>query len=247
VIGKRPRAGNPKNRVICQGGIALDVNGARTDGEMVMLKSFAIAFATFFATIGPLDLAALFAALTPYYSESERRATAFKGTLIAAVILLFFSFSGTALLDYLGISLAALRISGGVLLLLFAIDMVFGGQAGGGARSSDEEKMEAMQKSDLSVFPLAMPLIAGPAAIGATVLLMADAGGDLQQQVAVTGALLAVLLITLFFLMVSGQVQKLLGVTGLHVISRTVGIILSALAVQFMIDGLRESGLFVAA
>ncbi|MBM3423717.1 MAG: MarC family protein [Chlorobi bacterium] len=212
-----------------------------------MLKSFAVAFATFFATIGPLDLAALFAALTPYYSETERRAAAFKGTLIAAVILLVFAFFGTALLDYLGISLAALRISGGVLLLLFAVDMVFGGGGGGGARSSDEEKMEAMQKSDLSVFPLAMPLIAGPATIGATVLLMADAGGDLVRQTSVIAALLAVLLLTLLFLMVSGQVRKLLGVTGLHVISRTVGIILSALAVQFMIDGLRESGLFTAA
>lgn len=207
------------------------------------MKTAAIAFATFFATIGPLDLAALFAALTPFHTAAERRATAIKGTMLAAVILLFFAFFGTALLDYLGISLASMRIAGGILLLLFAINMVFGDQAGG-QRSSEEEKIEAMQKKDISVFPLAMPLIAGPASMGAMVLLMAGTGGNLLQQAAIVGALLVVLLLTLLFLMVASQVQKLLGVTGLHVISRTVGIILCALAVQFMIDGLRESRLF---
>jgi multiple antibiotic resistance protein len=210
----------------------------------MMLKTAAIAFATFFATIGPLDLAALFAALTPYHSEAERRTIAVKGSLIAAAILLFFAFSGTRLLDYFGISLAALRISGGILLLLFAIDMVFGNQSVKG-RSSEEEKLEAMQKSDLSVFPLAMPLIAGPASIGSAVLLMAEAEGELLQQSAVVAALLLVLLLTLVFLMAATRIQKLLGITGLHVISRTVGILLCALAVQFMIDGIRESRLFM--
>jgi multiple antibiotic resistance protein len=180
-----------------------------------MLKTVVIAFATFFATIGPLDLAALFAALTPCLSDERRKATTVKGTLAAACILLFFAVFGTALLDYLGISLAALRISGGILLLLFAIDMVFGDQTTL-HRSSEDERTEAMQKSDLSVFPLAMPLIAGPATIGATIVLMA-----------------------------ATQVRKLLGVTGLHVVTRIAGVILCALAVQFIIDGLRESMLFM--
>lgn len=166
-----------------------------------------------------------------------------KGTLPGAGILLFFAFFGTSLLDYLGILLAALRIAGGILLLLFAISMVFGNQVGG-SRSSEEETLEALQKSDLSVFPLAMPLIAGPASMSAAVLLMADTGGDLLQQSAVLAALLVVLLLTLFFLMMAAGIRKLLGVTGLHVVSRTVGIVLCSLAVQFMIDGLRESRLF---
>lgn len=208
-----------------------------------MLKMAAVAFATFFATIGPLDLAALLAALTPYHTVKQRKKIALKGVSIAAVILTCFALFGNALLAYLGISLSSLRISGGILLLLLGINMVFGMQAGG-PRSSEEETMEAMQKHDISVFPLAMPLIAGPASMGAAVLLMAAAKGDFILQAVVIAAMLSVLFITLALFMAATQVQKLLGVTGLHVISRTVGIILSALAVQFMLDGLLESGLF---
>lgn len=210
----------------------------------ITLKTAVIAFATFFVTIGPLDLAALFAALTPYHSGYERRAVAVKGTVLGAGIMLFFAFFETALLDYLGISLAALRIAGGILLLLFAVDMVFGSQAGG-SRSTEEEKLEAMQKSDLSVFPLAMLLIAGTASMSAAVLLMADTGSDLLQSAVIT-ALLVVLALTLLFLLIFSGVQKLLGITGPHVVSRTVGILLCALAAQFMIDGLRERSLFIS-
>lgn len=102
-----------------------------------------------------------------------------------------------------------------------------------------------MQKSDLSVFPLAMLLIAGTVSMSAAVLLMADTGGDLLLQSAVITALLVVLALTLLFLLIASGVQKLLGITGLHVVSRTVGIVLCALAVQFMIDGLRESWVFI--
>jgi len=207
-----------------------------------MLKTAVLAFATFFATIGPVDLAGVLAALTPYHTAGERRALAVKAVMIAACILLSFAFSGKALLDYLGISLAALRISGGILLLLLGISMVFGKDAGG-PRSSEVETIEAMQKKDISVFPLAMPLIAGPASISASVLLMAGTKGDLLQQAAVITGMMAVLAVTLLLFMAASGVQRLLGVTGLHVISRTVGVVLSALAVQFMLDGIRESGL----
>jgi multiple antibiotic resistance protein len=208
-----------------------------------MLRTAAVAFATFFATIGPVDLAALLPALTPYHTVSQRRKIAVKGVSVATVILLVFALTGNALLDYLGISLAALRISGGILLLLLGISMVFGQQAGG-PRSSEEETREAMQKQDISVFPIATPLIAGPASTGAVVLLMAETKGDLFLQAAVLGALMTVLALTLLLFLAANSVQKLLGVTGLHVISRTVGVILSALAVQFILDGLRESRLF---
>jgi multiple antibiotic resistance protein len=207
-----------------------------------MLKIAAVAFATFLATIGPVDLAALLAALTPDHTGAERRTVAFKAVGIATCILLVFTFGGNALLAYLGISLAALRISGGILLLIMAVGMVFG-EGAGSRRQSGEEAIEAMQRPDISVFPMATPLIAGPATIGAALLLMAETRGELLQQAAVVGALLAVLAITLFLLMAASGVQRLLGVTGLHVISRMAGVVLSALAVQFMLDGLLQSGL----
>ncbi|NTU92663.1 MAG: MarC family protein [Chlorobiaceae bacterium] len=207
-----------------------------------MVKTAAIAFATFLATVGPVDLAALLAALTPYHTQVERRAVAVKAVGIATCILLVFAFGGNALLSSLGISLAALRISGGILLLLMAVGMVFG-EAAGSRRPSGEEALEAMQKPDISVFPMATPLIAGPATIGASLLLMAETRGEILLQLAVVGALLAVLLITLLLFMAASTVQRILGVTGLHVVSRMIGVVLSALAVQFMLDGLLQSGL----
>lgn len=207
-----------------------------------MLRTVIVSFATFFATIGPVDLAALLAGLTPYHTSGERRALAVRAVLIASVILLFFAFGGKAMLDWLGISLAALRISGGILLLILAVSMVFGKETGGG-RSSEEETTEAMQKKDIAVFPLAMPLIAGPASTGAALLLMAGTKGDPLQQIAVIAGMLIVLTLTLLLFMAASGVQRLLGVTGLHVISRMAGLILAALAVQFMLDGIQESGM----
>jgi multiple antibiotic resistance protein len=209
-----------------------------------MLQVAVVAFTTFFATIGPVDLAALFAALTPESTPAHRRAMAIKGTLIAAGILLLFALAGNAVLDYMGISLAALRTAGGILLLLLGIEMVFGRQLGG-ARSTEEETREAREKQDISVFPLAMPLIAGPGAIGATVLLTAEAMGDILSQTVIIAALMAVLALALAMMLAANQVQKLLGISGLQVVNRTAGVLLSALAVQFIFDGIAESGLFV--
>jgi multiple antibiotic resistance protein len=208
-----------------------------------MIRTAAVAFATFLATVGPVDLAALLAALTPYHTAAERRRVGFKAVCIAAVILMLFSFGGNALLAYLGISLAALRISGGILLLIMAIGMVFG-EGAGSRRPSGEEAVEAMQRPDISVFPMATPLIAGPATISASLLLMAETRGQPLLQATVVGAMLAVLAITLLMFMAASGVQRILGVTGLHVVSRTVGVVLSALAVQFMLDGLLQSGIF---
>ena len=202
-----------------------------------------VAFTTFFATIGPVDVAALFAALTPNTPAAQRRRLALKGVLIATTILMLFAVFGEAALARLGISLAAMRTAGGVLLLLIAIDMVFARHSGG-ISTTDDETIEAQNKPDISVFPLATPLIAGPGSMGAVVLLSAESGGNLVHWAVTVGALLTVLLITLVLLLMAGQVQKLLGVTGLNVISRVVGVLLAALSVQFMFDGLAASPLF---
>ncbi|MEX0583161.1 MAG: MarC family protein [Sneathiella sp.] len=207
-----------------------------------MLETALVAFTTFFATIGPLDVAALFAALTVNATPRERRQMAIKGTLIGGGILLFFALFGKAVLTSFGITLPALQASGGILLLLIAIDMVFA-RTSGSTTTTDEENVEAQGKTDVSVFPLATPLIAGPGAIGAAILLVAEAKGDTVEISIVIGVLIGMLLLTLVLMLLATQVQRLLGVTGLHVISRVVGVLLAALAVQFIFNGIRDSGL----
>lgn len=209
--------------------------------ELVM-ETAGVAFATFFATIGPLDVAAMYAALTSGVSKKRRRQMALRGTLIAGSILLLFALVGDFLLAGLGISLAALRTGGGILLLLIGIDLVFA-RSSGSTSTTDEEEKEAQSKQDISVFPLATPLIAGPGALGAVILLMANAEGELVLQAAVIAALIAILLLTLVMLILASEIQQFLGVTGMHVVTRIFGVLLSALAVQFIFDGIAASGL----
>ncbi len=207
-----------------------------------MLETTAIAFTTFFVTISPIEAAAMFAAITAGSTAAHRRSMAIRGSLIASGIMLVFALFGELLLSALGISLAALRTSGGILLLLIGIDMVFA-RSSGGTTTTDDETQEAEQKEDISVFPLATPIIAGPGAMGAAILLMANAQGEWKTQAIVITCLLAVLLMTFIALLGATFIQKLLGVTGLHVISRIFGVLLSALAVQFIFDGIGQSGL----
>lgn len=206
------------------------------------IEAGVVAFASFFALIDPIGNAAMFASLTAHDSAKHRRKMAFKGVFIACLLLLMFMFVGEPLLTSLGISLAALRTAGGILLLILAINMVFAIHSGG-TSTTDEEEDEARQSDDISVFPVATPLIAGAGSISAVILLHANAQGDTMAEIAVMLALLLVLLITLVFLLIASQVQRILGTTGLNVISRILGVILSALAVQFVFDGLLQSGL----
>lgn len=167
-----------------------------------MLETALVDFTTSFATIGPPDVAAVFAALTTENTAKERRTIALRGTLIAAGVLLFFALFGDFVLSYFGITLPALRTAGGILLLLIAIDMVFA-RPSGGVTATKEETAEAAQKQDISVFPLATPLIAGPGAIGAAILLVADAQGERLLVVVVIAALVAVLLVTFLLMLVA--------------------------------------------
>ncbi len=207
-----------------------------------MLETAIVTFTTFFATIGPVDVAVIFAAMTKGSSAKQRQTMAIRGTLVAMAILVIFALMGETLLKTLGISLAALKFSGGILLLLIAIDMVFA-RSSGGSSTTEEENLEGAGKEDISVFPLATPLIAGPGSMGAIMLLMANAQNHLKTQALVIASMISVLLVTLILLLLSNKVQKLLGITGIHVISRVFGVILAALAVQFMFDGIAHSGL----
>jgi multiple antibiotic resistance protein len=206
-------------------------------------ETLLIALSTFFATIGPADLALVFAGLTSRNTMAERRVIALRGTLVATAILLFFAVFGSALLALFGITLPALRTAGGLLLFLISVDMVFARHSGGTGTTSEEEA-EARTRADISVFPLGMPLIAGPGAISATILLITGAQGDDLKLVAVVFALLAILALSYVAMLVAIPIQRLLGFTGLAVVSRIVGVLLAALSVQFMFDGIKGSGLF---
>ena len=207
-----------------------------------MLETALVAFTTFFATIGPLDTAALFPALTPQNTARERRAMALKGCLIGAGILVFFALFGEGVLRAFGITLPALRTAGGVLLLLIAIDMVFARNSGGTTTTADE-RAEAQAEAGHVGVP------AGDAADRrARRDRRRDPAGRRRAARSRAGspswsaALLAVVLLTFLLLLAATQVQKLLGVTGLQVITRVMGVLLAALAVQFLFDGIAASG-----
>jgi multiple antibiotic resistance protein len=206
------------------------------------IDTLLLALTTFFATIGPADLLLVYAALTQKNTRAERQAMALRGVLIATAILLFFAVFGEAMLRLFGITLPALRIAGGVLLLLISIDMVFARHSGGTGTTPEEEN-EAQSRTDISVFPLATPLIAGPGAISAVILLTTGTGGFTIEWFVVVGALLAILLLCYLVMLVAIPIQRLLGLTGLAVVSRVVGVLLAALAVQFLLDGIKASGL----
>jgi multiple antibiotic resistance protein len=207
-----------------------------------MLDTAILAFTTMFATIGPLDVAAMFAVLTANDTAAVRRRTALRSTFVATVILLVFALLGEVMLRSLGISIAALQIGGGILLLLIGIDMAFA-ISSGATSTTDEETREAATRQDIAVFPLATPLIAGPGAMGAVILLMAGTDGVILLKLAVVATLLLMLLLTLLSMLLATHIYRLLGVTGMHVISRVMGVLLSALAVQFILDGIQQSGL----
>ncbi|VAW20512.1 MarC family integral membrane protein [hydrothermal vent metagenome] len=206
-----------------------------------MLNNYFVAMATFFATLGVADIAIVFAALTKDNSSHERLVFATRGAIVAAIILLFFGFLGNQLLDLFGITLPALRTAGGILLMLIAIDMVFARHSGG-TGTTDEEEKESRHRHDISVFPLAMPLLAGPGSISAVILLTTGAKSDFEFWM-VLAALISILFITWITLLAAIPIQRLLGLTGLAVVSRIVGILLAALSVQFIFDGIKTSGL----
>lgn len=208
------------------------------------MNTFLVAFATLFATVGVADIAFIFAALTKDNTAEQRRILATRGVLVALGILLFFAVLGNAILDVFGITIPALRTAGGILLLLIAIDMVFARHSGG-TGTTDEEEIEARKSHDISVFPLAMPLMAGPGAISAVILLTTGATSDLEFWL-VLAAIVVILALCWLTLLIAIPIQRLLGLTGLSVVSRIVGILLAALAVQFVFDGIRASGLLGA-
>jgi multiple antibiotic resistance protein len=196
------------------------------------------AFVTLLVVVDPLGLAPIFAALTRGFSEKHKRESAIRGTMLGALILFLFALAGDVLLEALGIGLPAFRIAGGLLLFLLALDMVFARPSGMRATTVREQEEESYQQ-DISVFPLAIPLIAGPGAI--TTVLLYTGGSSPGQLALFMGVLFVILLLTLGSLLLAPRVMQLFGETGANVLSRVLGVLLAALAVQFVLDGLHTS------
>ncbi len=195
-------------------------------------------FVTLFVIMDPVGMAPLFVALTRGMTAARRRIIAARACLVAALILIAFAAFGETLLDFIGITMPAFRIAGGLLLFLTALEMLFerrGKRREGSAHSEEED-------DDPSVFPLAIPLIAGPGAITSVILLSGKAPGIEGLAAVIAVMLVVVALVGLFFLS-AGLVERALGRTGINVVTRLLGILLSALAVQFVLDGLRGFGL----
>ncbi|MBA4174121.1 MAG: antibiotic resistance protein MarC [Hyphomicrobium sp.] len=207
-----------------------------------MLQTALTSFTTFFATIGPIEAAVLFATLTPTMERAERRQIAIRATLIASLILVVFTAFGGPLLRQLGVTLPALQTAGGIVLALIALDMIFA-RPGSGFKLTPSEGQEAQTKDDLAVFPLATPLLAGPGAMSAGILLAANTGGDPIRLGIVLGALAAVMGATLVLLLLGHELNRILGITAQRVLMRVFGILLSAIAVQAIFNGVGASGM----
>lgn len=200
------------------------------------LAIFIPAFMTLFVIVDPIGLAPIFAGLTDKTSKRHQRKMAIKGSIVGACILLFFALAGKPFLGALGISMEALRVAGGIMLFLISLEMVF--------EKRMERKQEAAEKiedvfDDVSVFPVAIPLIAGPGSIASIILLMTNQENNFEGQLIVIGALVAVLFISLITFLLAARVMGLMGETVSTVLTRVLGIILAALAAQFIIDGIK--------
>jgi multiple antibiotic resistance protein len=204
-----------------------------------MIELFLSAFATLFVVIDPPGCAPIYAGLTKGANAVQQRGMAIRAVMIASAILLVFALVGEALLKTLGISLNAFRIAGGIMLFLIALEMVFEKRQ---ERREDRATkiMETPEVEDVSVFPMAMPMIAGPGSIATVMLLVSRAEGP-GETAAVFGALALVLVLTLVALLAAGPLMRLLGAKIEAVITRLLGVLLAALAIQFVIDGVRRS------
>lgn len=204
-----------------------------------MIALFVSAFITLFVVIDPPGCAPIYASLTRGVSAQHRRAMALRAVLIAAAILLVFALWGKQLLHTLGIELNSFRIAGGIMLFMIALDMVFEKRT---QRREDRAQkiLETPEVEDVSVFPMAMPMIAGPGTITTVMLLMARADG-VEERLVVLGAIGANLLLMIVALFSAGALMAVLGQKIEAVITRLLGVLLAALAVQFVIDGLQAN------
>lgn len=204
------------------------------------LAPLVTAFITLFVIIDPLGLAPLFVALTQGQSPARRRAIALTSCLVAGGVLTAFGLFGDTVLAIAGISMPAFRVAGGALLFLTALEMLFEKRT----KRREGQGEAADHADDPSVFPLAIPLIAGPGAIATMILLTGQKEGDWAWLLSVHAVMAAVLFVTFVLFLASGVLERVLGPLGINVITRLLGMLLAALSVQFILDGLAAFGVF---
>ncbi len=204
-----------------------------------MSELFISALVTFFVVIDPPGCAPIFASLTAGTPTAHRRAMAIRSTFVASIILVMFGAFGEKFLGAMGISLDAFRIAGGIMLFMIAIEMVFEKRTER-RESRAEDVMANPAHEDISIFPMAIPMIAGPGSI-ASVMLMSARSTGIEQSLTVFAALATVLLVTLLSLLAAGPLMKALGYKVEAMITRVLGVVLAALAAQFVIDGIKAS------
>ena len=201
----------------------------------------ATAFATALTIIDPIGMVPLTLTTTANCVAERRKRVVDQAVLVAAIVMLVMGIVGPAVLDYLGITLPAFGIAGGILLFLIAIDMLFARPIG--ARATSDEELEAQTGENPAVFPLAIPMIAGPGTIATVMLLVNLSRGDALRYMSVFFAYVAALAITWLCMRGAARYMHRIGTTGIHVVTRVLGIILAALAVQFVINGLIQTPL----
>lgn len=204
-----------------------------------MMELFISAFVTFFVVIDPPGCAPIFASLTGTAPALHRRAMAMRSTLVAASILYLFAIFGEAFLGALGITLDVFRVAGGVMLFLIALEMVFEKRTERRTHRAEDVKADP-EHEDISIFPMAIPMIAGPGSIASVMLLTSKSVG-MAQTLVVLGALALVLLVNLAALLAAGPLMKAVGHRVEAMITRILGVVLAALAAQFIIDGVKAS------
>jgi len=204
-----------------------------------VIELFTTAFITLLVIIDPPGCAPIFASLTSGTAQAHRRKMAVRSTMVAWCILVFFALLGEPLLKTLGISLSAFRLAGGIMLFMIALDMVFERRTERREERA-EEIMGTPEAEDISVFPMAIPMIAGPGSIASIMLLTARADGT-GEGLIVLAALTAVMVLTLIALLAAGPLMRLVGAKIEAMITRILGVILAALAAQFVLDGLERS------
>ena len=194
-------------------------------------------FITFFTVIDPLGLVPVTLVILRHHNREQRKQTITKAVVISALVITVFALVGKIIIQSLGIGLYAFNIAGGVLLFLIALEMLFGRTPE--TRESAQDEKEAVSKPDVSVFPLAIPMIAGPGTLATTILFADSAAGNIFNIAAVILAIIFCLFVAWLVMDKSGVIMKLIGRTGISVFSRILGILLAALAVQFILNGIQ--------
>jgi multiple antibiotic resistance protein len=199
-----------------------------------MLEIFLQYFVLYFVVIDPIGTTPLFLVVTKGLNAKDKNKVAFEGVLIATIVLLFFAFFGNYVLKYLGISFPAFTIAGGVILFLIALEMLFD------IRSERKKRSINDKRDKISIFPIAIPLLAGPAAITSVILTISQAEGSYSLLIINIICLISVMLVSFTILRVFTKFQKFINEKIINIFSRVIGIILAALSIQYILDGIKS-------